>query len=149
MLSWQPNKIITGHKTHKLGRQPSNDHNCQIWFTLLQWLWRKCNLTIFLCKSMGVFCCLGNQTKRQIGRLLAIFSCPYPFNICTKLESYYFSGFGDVVIKKNPFCLNLMLPWKPNKIATGQCTNWVDNHPMIINANYGSHHFTGYGENAI
>ena len=28
-------------------------------------------------------------------------------------------------------------------------TIWVDNHPMIITAKYGSHHFTGYGENAI
>ena len=26
---------------------------------------------------------------------------------------------------------------------------WVDNHQMIITAKYGSHHFTGYGENAI
>ena len=47
MLPWQANKIVTGHQTHKLGRQPSNDHNCQIWFTPLHWLWRKCNLTIF------------------------------------------------------------------------------------------------------
>ena len=31
------NKIVTGHKTHKLGRQSENDHNCQIWFTLLHW----------------------------------------------------------------------------------------------------------------
>ena len=28
---------------------------------------------------MGVFCCHGNQTKRQIGRLLAIFNFPYHF----------------------------------------------------------------------
>ena len=49
-------------------------------------------------KSKGVFCCHDNQTKRQIGRLSAIFNCPYPFNICTKLDSYYFSGFGGVVI---------------------------------------------------
>ena len=32
---------------HILGRQPPNDHNCQTWFTSLQVLWRKCNLTIF------------------------------------------------------------------------------------------------------
>ena len=43
MLPWQPNKMATGHQTHKLGRQSSYDHNCQIWFTLFQWLWRKCN----------------------------------------------------------------------------------------------------------
>ena len=36
-----------GHKTHKLGRQPSDDRICQIWFTSLQWLWKKCNFTIF------------------------------------------------------------------------------------------------------
>ena len=27
--------------------------------------------------------------------------------------------------------------------------NWVDNHPVIITAKYGSHHFTSYRENAI
>ena len=97
MLPWQLNKIVTGHKTHKLGRQSSNDHNCQIWFTSLQWLWRKCNLTIFSYKSIEVLSFHGNQTKRQTGRLLAIFNCPYPSNICTKLESCCFSGFGGVV----------------------------------------------------
>ena len=122
MLPWQPHKIVTGHKTHKLGRQSSNDHNCLIWFTSLQWLWRKCNSTIFSCKSMGVFSCHGNQTKRQIGILLAIFNCPYPSNICTKLESYCFSGFGVVIKKKTLFFSNLMLPWKPNKMATGHET---------------------------
>ena len=40
-------KMATGHETHKLGRQLSNDHKCQIWFTSLHWLWRKCNLSIF------------------------------------------------------------------------------------------------------
>ena len=35
MLPWQPNKMVTGHKTHKLGRQSSNDHKCQIWITSL------------------------------------------------------------------------------------------------------------------
>ena len=35
MLPWQPNKMTIGHKTYILGRQLSNDHNCQIWFTLL------------------------------------------------------------------------------------------------------------------
>ena len=43
-----------------------------------------------------------------------------------------------------------MLPWQPNKMAIGHKTqNWVDNHPMIITAKYGSHHFPGYGENSI
>ena len=36
------------------------------------------------------------------------------------------------------------------KIVTGhKHINWVDNHPMIITAKYSSHHFTGYGENAV
>ena len=30
MLPWQPNKMAAGHKTHKLGRQSSYDHNCKI-----------------------------------------------------------------------------------------------------------------------
>ena len=33
MLPWKPNKMATGHEAHKLGRQSSNDHDCQIWFT--------------------------------------------------------------------------------------------------------------------
>ena len=37
-----------------------------------------------------------------------------------------------------------------NKMAIGHKTHTlVDNHQMIITAKYGSHHFTGYGENAI
>ena len=28
MLPWQPYMMAIGHKTHKLGRQSSNDHNC-------------------------------------------------------------------------------------------------------------------------
>ena len=100
MLPWQPNKIITGHKTHKLGRQSSNDHNCQIWFISHHWLpWQ--------------------PNQEADCRLLAIFNCLYPFNICIKLQSYCLSGFGAVVIKKIFFFLNLMLPWKPNKMATG------------------------------
>ena len=67
MLPWQPNKIVTDHKTHKLGRQSSNDHNCQIWFTLLQWLWRKMqfNQMQFSYKSAGVFCCHGKKKQKQ------------------------------------------------------------------------------------
>ena len=34
---------------------------------------------------MGAFCCHGNQTKRQITIILAIFKGPYPSNILTKL----------------------------------------------------------------
>ena len=55
MLPRPPNKMVTGHKTHKLGRQSSDDHNCQIWFTSLHRLWRKCNLTIVPLKIYGRF----------------------------------------------------------------------------------------------
>ena len=42
-----------------------------------------------------------------------------------------------------------MLPWQPNKIVTGhKSIKWVDNHPMVITAKYGPHHFNGNGENA-
>ena len=47
MSPWQPNKMAIRHKTHTLGKQSYNDHDCRIWFTSLHWLWRKCNLTIF------------------------------------------------------------------------------------------------------
>ena len=42
-------------------------------------------LSFFHYKSMRAFCCHGNQTKRQITMILAILSCPFPSNICTKL----------------------------------------------------------------
>ena len=32
---------------------------------------------------------------------------------------------------------------------TIMCTNWEENHQMIIIAKYDSRHFTGYEENAI
>ena len=47
---------------------------------------------------MGVFCCHGNQTKRQTTIILAILNCPYPSNFCTKLESYCFSGFDWLIV---------------------------------------------------
>ena len=51
---------------------------------------------------------------------------------------------------KNFFFKNLMLPWQPNKMAIGHKNiNWEDTHQMIITVKYGSHHFIGYGENAI
>ena len=40
---------------------------------------------------------------RQIDKLLAILNFPYPSNSFTKLESYCFSVFGGVVIKKITF----------------------------------------------
>ena len=113
-LRWakKKKKMATGHETYKLGRQSSNDHNCQIWFVM-----EKMQFNHFPhYKSMGAFCCHGSQTKRQINIILAILNCPYPSNICTKLESYCFSVF-EVVIEKNPFLFNL--PWQPNKMATG------------------------------
>ena len=64
MLPWQPNNMDTGHKTDKLCRQSSNDHNYQIRFTTLHQLQRKCNLTNFPIISLREFFrCHGNQTK--------------------------------------------------------------------------------------
>ena len=54
-------------------------------------------------KSMGAFCCHGNQTKRQSTTILAIFNCPYPSNICTNLKSYCFSSFKGFYHLKNSF----------------------------------------------
>ena len=59
---------------------------------------------------MRVFCCHGNQTKRQICRLLAFFNFPNPFYICTKLEFLCFSGFGGVVIKTSPYKFRVNWP---------------------------------------
>ena len=55
MLPLQPKKMAIGHQTYKLGKQSSNDHKCQIWYTSLHWLWRKCNLTIFPLYVYGSF----------------------------------------------------------------------------------------------
>ena len=42
------------------------------------------------------------------------------------------------------------LPWHQTKwLLVIKHMHWVDNHQMIITAKYGSHHFTGYEENAI
>ena len=101
-------------------------------------LFKKCNLTIVSYKSMGVFCCHGNQTKKQTGRLLPVFNCPHPFIIYTKLESYCFSAFG-VVIKKIPFYKNLILPWKANEMATGHEMHKLGRQ-LPNDQNY--HHFT-------
>ena len=65
ILPWQANKLTTDHKTYKLCRQTSNDHNCQICFTSLHVLWRKCSLTIFLLKVYGNFRC---HATKQNGR---------------------------------------------------------------------------------
>ena len=64
---------------------------------------------------MGAFCCHGNQTKRQITIILAILNFPHPSNICTKLESYCFSGLEGVVIQKIPFLkFNVAMATKQN-----------------------------------
>ena len=51
---------------------------------------------------MGAFSCHGNQTKRQIIIILAIFVIPYPFNNPTKLGKHLFIGFGEFVLLKHP-----------------------------------------------
>ena len=48
-------------------------------------------------KSMGAFCCHGNQTKRQITIIFCYFELAVPKQHFTKLEPYCFSGFGGVI----------------------------------------------------
>ena len=51
-------------------------------------------------------------------------------------------------MKKSLFFL--ILPWKPNKILTGHERHKLGRPSSnVITAKYGSHHFTGYEENAI
>ena len=76
MWPWQPNKMATGHKTHKLESQSSNDHNCQIWFTSFHCLWENAIFPFFNYKSKEAVCCPGNQTNRQTGIPLAVLNCP-------------------------------------------------------------------------
>ena len=49
---------------------------------------------------MRALSCHGNQTKRQITIILAIFKGPNPSNILTKLGTNHFNGFGGVVVLK-------------------------------------------------
>ena len=40
-----------------------------------------------------------------------------------------------------------MLPWQPNKMATGHQTRKLDRQSSYdLTAKYGSHHFSGYGD---
>ena len=103
ILPSKPSKMVSGHNIYKLGSNHQVINNCKKWLTSLHM--EKMQLNHFLIvsiKSIEAFCCHGNQTKRQIIIILTILTCMYPSNICTKSESYCFSGFGGVVIK-NPF----------------------------------------------
>ena len=94
MLPWQLNKMATDHQRHKLGRHQliiTAKHK-----SLTSMVMEKI-LPFFHSKSIGAFCCCGNQTKRQITIILANLNCLNPSNICTKLDSYSFSGFKGVV----------------------------------------------------
>ena len=79
----------------------------------------------------------------------------YMYSGLPKQHLYQISPTASVVLeelsfKKFLFFLNLTLPWQSNEMVADHKThNWVDNHQMIITAKYGSHHFSGYGENAI
>ena len=62
---------------------------------------------------------MASKPRGRLADFLLFSIALYPFNICTKLESSFFSGFGGEVF----FFLNLMLPWKPNKMATDHETH--------------------------
>ena len=98
---------------------------------------------------MGAFCYHGNQTKRQITVILGILNCPYPSNICTKLESYCFRGFSGDPKKTTFFKIYCSHGNQTKRPLVIKHKYWVDNCPMIITAKYDLHYFTGNGENAI
>ena len=82
MLPWQPNKMATGHQTHKLGRQSSYDIiTAKYGSHHFTGYGANANKSFSNYKSMGAFCCYGNQTKKHITIILAIFNSPYPNNI--------------------------------------------------------------------
>ena len=92
MLPWKPNKMTmkctNWEENHQMIIPAKYDSRH---FTGYK---ENAILLFFHYKSMGAFCCHGNQTKRQITIILAILNYPYPSNICIKLQSYCFSGFG-------------------------------------------------------
>ena len=120
MVPWQPNKTTTGHWTHKLGRQSLNDHNCQISFTSLHWLWRKCNLTIFPLKVYGSFLLPWQQNQVADHHNFSCFKLPlakqhlYPIKII--LLQWFRWSFHLIIFKFN-------VAWQPNKMATGHKTH--------------------------
>ena len=62
-------------------------------------------------KSVGAFCCNGNQTKRQITTILAILNCPYKqhlYQIRVILLQWFWRSCHL------SFFFNLMLLWQQN-----------------------------------
>ena len=49
-------------------------------------------------KSMGAFCCHGNQTKRKITTILAILNCPQPKQHLYQMRAILLQWFEGVVI---------------------------------------------------
>ena len=92
------------------------------------------------------FCCHGNQTKRYIGKLLAILNCPYPRNICTNFRVTLLQWFWRLSFKQFLFLIYCYHGNQTKWPLLIKHRNWVDIHQMIISAKYGSDHFNGYGE---
>ena len=86
--------MATGHKTQELGKQLSNDHNCQIWFALLHWLRKKCNLTIFPLYVYGSFLLPWQPSQKADHHNFSYYNGPCRSNIHTKLGTNCFNSFG-------------------------------------------------------
>ena len=95
ILPWQPNKMVAGHKTHKLGRQSSNNHYSQIWFATL--VIEKIRFNLFPIISLWeLSVTMAIKLKDRLANL-AILNCSYPSNI------YKMSHTASVVLKELSF----------------------------------------------
>ena len=150
MLPWQPNKMATGYQTDKLGRQSSNYHKFQIWFTSIQWLWRKCNVTIFPLKAYGSFLLPWQPNQGADHHNLSYFRLPlikqHLYQIRVILLQWFWRSYH---LKNSFFKIECCHGNQTNWPLVIKHINWVDNLQMIITVKYGSHHFSGYGENTI
>ena len=142
MLPWKPNKMATCHEMHKLGRQSSNDHNCQIRFTSLHCLWKKCNLTIFPLYVYGSFLLLWQPNQEADHHNVNHLELSLPKQHLYKFRVILLQWFRrrchlNTSFFKIQCCHGNQTKWP----LVTKHKNSVNNHPMIITAKYGSHHF--------
>ena len=101
MLPWKSNKTAIGHKTHKLGRQSSNDHNCQIIIRLSLLTYHMRELLLFVCFKwlirpiLALNCLLQMEQQRSeqdssVGDALAlVFRCVRPLGFADSFFLIY------------------------------------------------------------
>ena len=112
------------------------------------WLKRKYNLTILPFKSLGAFCCHGNQTKWSSIIILAIFKSSY-FEFPLPKQHFYY--IWDILLEFwschfiIPFYKNLMSSWQPNKETDRHnFSHWIGFTQVAWSVKLGWYCFSGF-----